>query len=133
MNWEPNQKRPPTQKQPLSKSNKAPTKPIKTAPNQQKPQTKQAPSNQAKPRPPKPTAPQDDIVCGNRAGALTVLLDVEGAHAGAAGAPAGEAAPTHVVHSMDELRRLLLEKYELLPPLRDQAAAAAAAAAAGAE
>ncbi|GBF95282.1 hypothetical protein Rsub_08313 [Raphidocelis subcapitata] len=72
-------------------------------------------------------SPKDDIVCGNRAGALTVLLDVDGRHsAGGAGELSGEAAPTHVVASMGELRRLLLERYRLLPPLRDQRAAAGA-------
>lgn len=67
-------------------------------------------------------------MCGNRAGALTVLLDVDGRYApGAPAAPAGEAAPTHRVGSMGELRALLAERYCLLPPARDVAGGAAGA------
>lgn len=84
-----------------------------------------------KPLPPV-TPPQDDIVCGNRAGALTVLLDVEGRYApGSPDAPAGEAVPTHRVTSMGELRALLAERYDLAPPAGDAARGVAAAAAGG--
>jgi hypothetical protein len=77
-----------------------------------------------------PPPPQDDIVCGNRAGAVTVLLDVDGRYAPGGGAePAGEAVPTHTVASMAELQVLLEARYTLLPPARDEAAAADAAAA----
>ena len=72
---------------------------------------------------------KDDIVCGNRAGALTVLLDVDGRYAPGSGQePEGEAAPTHRVTCMEELRTLLQERYALLPPARDVAAAAQAGA-----
>jgi hypothetical protein len=85
----------------------------------------------AAPPPPPPRLPQDDIVCGNRAGALTALLDITGASPPPP--PGDEASPTHVVHSLSELRRLLEERYVLLPPAGEAAAAAAAAeAAAGA-
>jgi FMN phosphatase YigB (HAD superfamily) len=69
---------------------------------------------------------KDDIVCGNRAGARTALLDVEGRYANAP--PQGEEAPTHAVRSMGELAELLRREYQLLPPVADTAAAAAAAA-----
>jgi len=68
-----------------------------------------------------PSTPKDDIICGNRAGALTVLLDVDGRYAPGGGEELeGEAVPTHRVTSMGELRQLLIEQYELLPPKREQ-------------
>ncbi|KAI8476002.1 MAG: HAD-like domain-containing protein [Monoraphidium minutum] len=78
---------------------------------------------------------KDDIVCGNRAGALTVLLDTERLHApgGPVGPPSGEAAPTHTVASMGELSQLLRDRYRLLPPAGEAEGAGAAAAAVGAE
>lgn len=53
-------------------------------------------------------------MCGNRAGAGTVLLDVDGRYASAP--PSGEAVPTHTVASMSELLQLLQGSYTLLPP-----------------
>lgn len=68
------------------------------------------------------------IVCGNRAGALTVLLDLNGSaghrNSAAAGGLEGELLPTHVVHSLTELTQLLSEpcRYVLAPPPNPHAA-----------
>lgn len=66
---------------------------------------------------------KDDVVSGTRAGAVTVLLDdgtvgYDHVHA----ALEGEQRPTHIVKSLIELRALLEEAYELLPPPRPHAA-----------
>ncbi|EFJ41688.1 hypothetical protein VOLCADRAFT_84005 [Volvox carteri f. nagariensis] len=57
---------------------------------------------------------QDDVVSGNRAGAITVLLD----HAARRGPESfsGERRPTHVVGSLTDLQDLLETSYTLLPP-----------------
>lgn len=52
----------------------------------------------------------DDVVCGNRAGSVTCLLDERGRHA--EGALTGEMLPTHTIGSLFELA-VVLEQYEL--------------------
>ena len=53
------------------------------------------------------------VVCGNRAGALTILLD----HThGPPEVLEGEMRPTHVVRSLPELTSLIQREYRLLPP-----------------
>ncbi|GFR40695.1 hypothetical protein Agub_g1286 [Astrephomene gubernaculifera] len=65
---------------------------------------------------------KDDVVSGNRAGAITVLLDNTGRggpplpEGAGEGGLRGEMRPTHVVSSLFELQQLLEECYELLPP-----------------
>ncbi|GLC38602.1 hypothetical protein PLESTB_000451400 [Pleodorina starrii] len=72
---------------------------------------------------------KDDVVSGNRAGAVTVLLDYSGEDtadgSGNNGAAAqrrrpesfeGEQRPTHVVGSLMELQELLESSYTLVPP-----------------
>lgn len=54
------------------------------------------------------------VVCGNRAGCRTVLLDQEGRWA--AGELQGEQRPTHTIRSMADLKPLLQKHYELRPP-----------------
>lgn len=56
---------------------------------------------------------KDDIVCGNRAGATTILIDVERTYEGKT-LPA-EHTPTFHVFSMDELLRVLQHECELAP------------------
>eukprot|EP00882_Tetradesmus_deserticola_P002314 GHRQ01002471.1.p1 GENE.GHRQ01002471.1~~GHRQ01002471.1.p1 ORF type:complete len:278 (+),score=83.36 GHRQ01002471.1:246-1079(+) len=56
---------------------------------------------------------KDDVVCGNRAGAVTVLLNTEGRPTDDL---TGECKPTAVVASLTELLVLLREQFELLPP-----------------
>lgn len=54
------------------------------------------------------------IVCGNRAGAATILLDEEGRSVEAIGL-SGEQMPTFVAKSLHEVAVLLKEKFELRP------------------
>lgn len=61
-------------------------------------------------------SPKDDIVCGNRAGAWTVLLDEEGRYTEAD--LQGEAKPHFTVSRMSDIVQLLQENFELLPPPR---------------
>lgn len=62
---------------------------------------------------------KDDVASGRRAGAFTILLDSYGRYAGGAGGEelrdlAGtEAEPHHVAADMAEVRRILLEEFEL--------------------
>eukprot|EP00878_Enallax_costatus_P042431 GHUV01049790.1.p2 GENE.GHUV01049790.1~~GHUV01049790.1.p2 ORF type:complete len:167 (+),score=30.95 GHUV01049790.1:1169-1669(+) len=58
---------------------------------------------------------KDDVVCGNRAGAVTILLDTEGRY----NDPAlfqGECKPTVIAKSLAEVHDLLQSTFELLPP-----------------
>ncbi|KAK9909655.1 hypothetical protein WJX75_005659 [Coccomyxa subellipsoidea] len=57
---------------------------------------------------------KDDIVCGNRAGAATILLDEKGRSVEAIGL-SGEQMPTFVAKSLHEVAVLLKEKFELRP------------------
>ncbi|GIM12117.1 hypothetical protein Vretimale_15537, partial [Volvox reticuliferus] len=64
---------------------------------------------------------RDDVVSGNRAGAITVLLDYSGE--GPSSVPrrtpesfSGDQRPHHVVGSLNELQELLENCYTLLPP-----------------
>jgi HAD superfamily hydrolase (TIGR01549 family) len=68
----------------------------------------------------------DDVVCGNRAGALTVLLDTEGRYESVNDLH-GEARPHFLCRSLHEVAQLLHAPHavRLLPP--DAAAASAAA------
>jgi len=59
----------------------------------------------------------DDVVSGNRAGAMTVLLDTEGRWTDRSGL-VGELEPTVVVTSLSELQAWLQDRCELLPPVR---------------
>jgi hypothetical protein len=68
---------------------------------------------------------QDDIVCGNRAGSLTVLIDTEGRFKDNDPALDGEQRPTVRVTSMEGLQQWLAAHVELLPtPAAAQSAAA---------
>eukprot|EP00887_Chlorella_sp_A99_P002692 scaffold6.g2692.t1 len=60
---------------------------------------------------------KDDIVCGNRAGALTILLD-EQRRWPSADALAGEERPDFIARSLQEVRELLEAHVQLLPPER---------------
>ena len=71
---------------------------------------------------------KDDIVSGNRAGAVTVLLDTEGKWGGgggggatdngtaAAGVLEGEMMPTFIVASLAEVAPLLEMHFDLVSP-----------------
>lgn len=62
---------------------------------------------------------KDDVVCGNRAGAVTVLLDTEGRYTDASQLT-GECKPTFAVSSLTEFLGLLRNQFELLPPVGQQ-------------
>lgn len=59
---------------------------------------------------------KDDVVCGNRAGAVTILLDTEGRYSGPESLQ-GECRPTVVAKSLSEVHELLQTTFELLPPV----------------
>lgn len=63
----------------------------------------------------RPRAPQ--IVCGNRAGALTILLDQEGRWGAPEELP-GEERPHWIARSLADVQAVLSERVELLPPPR---------------
>lgn len=64
-----------------------------------------------------PRRTQDDVVCGNRAGAVSVLLDTEGRYNGIDDPSlAGECRPAVLVRSLAEFQQLLLTEWQLLPP-----------------
>ncbi|KAF5834840.1 HAD-like domain-containing protein [Dunaliella salina] len=65
---------------------------------------------------------KDDIVCGNRAGALTVLLDYNGMHNYEEQDLQGELRPTFLVRSLPELQDLLRKEFQLVPPPNPHAA-----------
>lgn len=58
---------------------------------------------------------KDDIVCGNRAGALTILLD-EDKRWGAAEELQGEERPHFLARTLADVQRVLAEQVQLLPP-----------------
>lgn len=58
---------------------------------------------------------KDDVVCGNRAGAVTILLDTEGRYNDPASLE-GECKPTVVAKSLAEVHELLQNAFEFLPP-----------------
>jgi len=58
---------------------------------------------------------KDDVVCGNRAGTITVLLDFERRNGYTVDQFSGEERPTHVVSSLTDVAVLLREHYELQP------------------
>jgi HAD-hyrolase-like len=59
-----------------------------------------------------------DVVSGNRAGALTALLDSEGTYSRPPGDASltGERAPTLLVSSLAELQQALEARFTFLPP-----------------
>lgn len=61
-------------------------------------------------------SPKDDVVCGNRAGCWTVLLDEQGEWP--QGALSGEMVPDFTIRCMDELIPLLNRSFDLCPPLQ---------------
>jgi HAD superfamily hydrolase (TIGR01549 family) len=69
---------------------------------------------------------KDDVVCGNRAGAITVLLDTEQRYKDDTDL-LGECKPTFKVTSLEQLQQLLLEQCDLQPSeiLQQQQQAAA--------
>lgn len=58
---------------------------------------------------------KDDVVCGNRAGAVTILLDTEGRYANESQLQ-GECKPTATVTSLAAFLELLRSAFDLLPP-----------------
>ncbi len=65
------------------------------------------------------------MVCGNRAGALTVLLDHNGMNGFALNAArllVGEQSPAVIVSSLSELQAFLRDKCDLRPPPKPHAA-----------
>ncbi|KAG1654128.1 hypothetical protein FOA52_012180 [Chlamydomonas sp. UWO 241] len=56
---------------------------------------------------------KDDIVCGNRAGAVTILLDYDGKNGYSADQFEGEMRPTHVVTGLSQVEGILRGMYEL--------------------
>ena len=67
---------------------------------------------------------KDDIVCGNRAGAATILLDTEGQYEGLEDAAlGGERRPKFFARSLEEVAAVLLEQVELQAPPRPEAPA----------
>lgn len=72
---------------------------------------------------------KDDIVAGNRAGALTILLDTEQRYSGREdGRLAGEQQPDYYVTSLQEAAQVLQQQVLLLPPAAPEAAADGSAA-----
>jgi hypothetical protein len=67
-------------------------------------------------RPPPSRRPLQ-IVCGNRAGALTILLD-EKSQWGSPEELQGEERPHFIARSLHEVQQVLAERLELLPPTR---------------
>jgi HAD superfamily hydrolase (TIGR01549 family) len=68
---------------------------------------------------------KDDVVAGNRAGAVTILLDTESEWAGGGDARlVGELRPHFYCTSLAEAAAVLRERLELRPPARPDAAAA---------
>ena len=63
-------------------------------------------------------SPKDDIVCGNRAGAQTILIDFERKFA--VGQLPAEQQPTFHVTSMQEVADILQQKCDLIPPSAEQ-------------
>eukprot|EP00798_Chlamydomonas_sp_ICE-L_P014334 gene14334-20324_t len=59
---------------------------------------------------------KDDIVCGNRAGSVTILLDQEGREGYKMEQFEGEMKPTHIVTSLHQIIQLLQDHYQMLPP-----------------
>ena len=57
------------------------------------------------------------IVCGNRAGAVTILLDEQGRW-GHGEALQGEEQPHFIVRSLREVQQVLEQQLQLLPPPR---------------
>ena len=55
------------------------------------------------------------VVAGNRAGAITILLDMVGAHEDKL---EGELKPTHVVKSLSDIAGLMQAHYDLQRPLQ---------------
>lgn len=55
------------------------------------------------------------VVSGNRAGAQTALLDVEGAANNSAELQ-GEFRPSHIIGSLVELQQVIGDTYKLIPP-----------------
>ena len=55
------------------------------------------------------------VVSGNRAGAMTCLLDTDSVHAAEAELE-GEEKPSFDVRSLDQLLSLLQTKFQMLPP-----------------
>ncbi|CAL8467856.1 g7394 [Coccomyxa elongata] len=61
---------------------------------------------------------KDDVVCGNRAGAATILLHETGRSAEEIGL-SGEEVPTFIARSLHEVAVLLKEKFDLRPNRQD--------------
>ncbi|KAF8055985.1 haloacid dehalogenase-like hydrolase domain-containing protein [Scenedesmus sp. PABB004] len=61
----------------------------------------------------------DDVVCGNRAGAVSVLLDTQGRFTGLDDPQLqGECAPAAIVRSLTEFQALLAQAFDCRPPER---------------
>ncbi|GAX82530.1 hypothetical protein CEUSTIGMA_g9957.t1 [Chlamydomonas eustigma] len=58
---------------------------------------------------------KDDVVSGNRAGSLTVLLDYEGKGAFQDMVLSGELRPTHIVTSLVDVIELIQSQYDIQP------------------
>lgn len=59
---------------------------------------------------------KDDVVCGNRAGAITILLDTEGRY----NKPEelqGECQPSLVAKSLQQVQEYFMNSFQLLPPV----------------
>jgi HAD superfamily hydrolase (TIGR01549 family) len=68
---------------------------------------------------------KDDVVCANRAGALSILLDIDGTYSGLEDPKlAGEMQPTFIVKSLNEATEVLHTKVQLSPAKYPEAAAA---------
>eukprot|EP00195_Chlamydomonas_chlamydogama_P012668 CAMPEP_0202910922 /NCGR_PEP_ID=MMETSP1392-20130828/53463_1 /ASSEMBLY_ACC=CAM_ASM_000868 /TAXON_ID=225041 /ORGANISM="Chlamydomonas chlamydogama, Strain SAG 11-48b" /LENGTH=228 /DNA_ID=CAMNT_0049601211 /DNA_START=82 /DNA_END=768 /DNA_ORIENTATION=+ len=59
---------------------------------------------------------KDDVVCGNRAGSITVLLDYQGRAAYTAEQFEGEQRPHHVVTSLADIMTILSTQYSVQAP-----------------
>lgn len=59
--------------------------------------------------------PPVQIVCGNRAGALTILLDEARQWGGVEELP-GEERPTFIARSLHEVKQVLEQQLQLVPP-----------------
>ena len=56
------------------------------------------------------------VVAGNRAGAVTILLDMVGVHEN--NNLEGELKPTHIVKSLSDIAELMQANYDLQRPLQ---------------
>ncbi|KAH7623919.1 putative Haloacid dehalogenase-like hydrolase domain-containing protein [Nannochloris sp. 'desiccata'] len=68
---------------------------------------------------------KDDVVCANRAGAVSILLDIDNTYTGLEDPKlAGELKPTFIVSSLNEAAEVLHTKVQLSPARYPEAAAA---------